>query len=178
MHPEMRKPFGDRVIRVLNGDCERHAIAVVPGAARFVVGDQLAVFEIPEGTRFFRSAAPTSDADHLVKRPPSSERVIGCMYRYEAAASPYVCLERGFQRIEPPFVRGIVVHYDDLILTEVRLKRSEVAAGGRRGYHFDLEEAGLFQFLFQYRGRGLPCVIETAALTIEKHDLNPPSRIS
>ena len=87
MHPDVRQSFGDRMICILHGNCERHAIAMVSGAAGFVVRDQLAVFEIPERARFFGPAAPSSDADHFVERRPSRERIVGRMNDYEAAAA-------------------------------------------------------------------------------------------
>src|SRR5262249_27402621 len=153
-----------------NGQLKRRASTMASRLTWFVIGNELAVLEIPQWTGFFRTSSPPTHADHFIESRPTRERIIRGMDAYEAATAGNVVLECRLQFPRPPLIRSIVVEDDGLVLRKLGREPTDVAAGGGRGEKIDLKQSGLFELFFEYAGYELPLVIWPAALSIENHD--------
>src|SRR5215471_829425 len=153
-----------------NGQLKRRASTMTSRLTWFVIGNELAVLEIPQWTGFFRTSSPSAHADHFIESRPTRERIIRGMDGYETATAGNVVLECRLQFRRPPLIRSIVVEDDGLVYRKVRPEPAEVTAGGRSGDNIDLKQSGLFELFFEYAGYELPLVIWPAALSIENHD--------
>src|SRR5215831_7503531 len=153
-----------------NGQLKRRASTMTPRLTWCIIGNELAVPEIPQWTGPFRTSSPTAHADHFIESGPTRERIIGSMHAYEAATAGNIVLECHLQFRRPPLIRSIVVEDDGLVFRKVRPEPAEVSAGGRSGDNIDLKQSGLFELFLEYAGDELPLVIWPAALSIENHD--------
>src|SRR5581483_3789152 len=97
MHPHVRKPLCNRMVRILHRNREWHPVTMISGPPRLVVRDQLANFEIPERPCLLGAATPASDPDHFVEPAPRRESVICGMDCHQPPTVANVRLECGFQ---------------------------------------------------------------------------------
>src|SRR5215475_7609830 len=122
-----------------NGQLERRASPMTSGGSQCIVGNELAVLEIPQRTGFFRASSPSAYSDHFIEGKPTRKRIVGGMHAYEASTTGNVVLECRFQFSRPPLIRSIIVEDNGLVFCKVRPELDEVAARRRRCDDVDLK---------------------------------------
>src|SRR5215831_8249187 len=122
-----------------NGQLERRASPMTSGGTRCIVGNELAVLEVPQRTRFFRASSPPAYSDHFIEGKPTRKRIVGGMHAYEASTAGNVVLERRLQFSRPTLIRSVVIEDDGLVFCKVRPELDEVATRRRRCDDVDLK---------------------------------------